>query len=203
VCRGEIEPSSDVDMLAIVDGRNSRFNPSDYSIYSYSRIDELWLEGNPFAWHLYLESKLIYTPDNIDYLRNTGEPSTYKSGVNDCEKFRQIFLSAVESLDESSLTEIFDLSSIFLAIRNFATCYSLHVDITPDFSRNSACNLGMDSIPIEYTTYLLYERARVLCTRGFGDILTPTEIIRARMVLEQIDTWMKILSDTIKSDKYE
>lgn len=203
VCRGEIEPSSDIDMIAIVNGRDVRFNPSDYSIYSYSRIDELWREGNPFAWHLYLESRLIYTPDNIDHLRNIGEPNTYKSGIVDCEKFREIFLSAVESLDESSLTEIFDLSSVFLAIRNFATCYSLHADITPDFSRNSACNLGENSIPIKHTTYQLYERARVLCTRGFGDVLTPSEIIRAKMVLGQIDAWMKSMLNTIKSDSYE
>ncbi len=203
VCRGEIEPSSDIDMLAIVNGRDERFNPSDYSIYSYTRIDELWREGNPFAWHLYLESKLIFTPDKIDHLRNIGEPSTYKSGIVDCEKFREIFLSAVESLGESNLTEIFDLSSVFLAIRNFATCYSLHANIPPDFSRNSACNLGKDSIPIDDAIYHIYERARVLCTRGVGDVLTPSEITKARVVLGQIDEWMKRILITIKSDGYE
>ncbi|WET17143.1 hypothetical protein P2W49_10480 [Yersinia intermedia] len=40
-------------MLAIVSGRDERFNPRDYSIYSYERINELWKEGNPFAWHLF------------------------------------------------------------------------------------------------------------------------------------------------------
>lgn len=203
VCRGEIDPSSDIDMLAIVNGLDARFNPSDYSIYSYSRIDELWQEGNPFAWHLFLESKLIYALDNSDHLRSLGEPKKYKSGLMDCEKFHEIFLSAVKSLYESDLTEIFDLSSVFLAVRNFATCYSLHLGITPDFSRNSACNLGNNSIPINKDIYHLLEKARVLCTRGVGDVLETSEIIRSRTVLNQIDSWMEGLLKTIKRDSYE
>ncbi|EED7773057.1 nucleotidyltransferase, partial [Salmonella enterica subsp. houtenae] len=125
ICRGEIDSFSDIDMLAIVSGRDERFNPRDYSIYSYERISELWKEGNPFAWHLFLESKIIYSPDNIDYLRSLGKPSNYNSVFADCEKFLEIFISARRSIETSDLTEIFDLSSVFLSIRNFATCFSL------------------------------------------------------------------------------
>lgn len=203
VCRGEIDPSSDIDMLAIVKGKDDRFNPSDYSIYSYSRINELWREGNPFAWHLFLESKLIYASDNSDHLRSLGEPEGYKSGLVDCNKFHEIFLSAVKSLHESNLTEIFDLSSVFLAVRNFATCYSLHIGMTPNFSRYSACNLGKNSISINKDIFHLLERARVLCTRGTGDVLEPDEINKARSVLGQIDSWMGDLLNIVKSDIYE
>ncbi|MGL6014245.1 MAG: hypothetical protein ACRC0J_22490, partial [Shewanella oncorhynchi] len=66
--------SSDIDMLAIGDGLDSQLNPNDYSIYSYERIFELWERGNPFAWHLYLESKLVYASDEKDYLLELGEP---------------------------------------------------------------------------------------------------------------------------------
>jgi hypothetical protein len=203
VCRGEVDVSSDIDMLAIVNGYDPRFNPSDYSVYSYERIHELWEQGNPFAWHLFLESKLVYSQDDIDYLQSIGEPSTYKYGVIDCEKFHEIFLSAKESIDSSALTEIFDLSSVFLAVRNFATCYSLHSDISPDFSRNSARNLGIHSIPIDTSTYNLFERARVLCTRGLGEILSPAEIDKAKMTLSEIDSWMMEILRTIESDIYE
>jgi hypothetical protein len=203
VCRGEVDTSSDIDMLAIVDGYDSRFNPSDYSVYSYERIHELWEQGNPFAWHLFLESKLVYSQDDIDYLRSIGEPRTYKSGIADCEKFREIFLSAKESIDSSALTEMFDLSSVFLAVRNFSTCYSLHGDITPDFSRNSARSLSAHSIPIDDSTYSLFERARVLCTRGLGEILSPAEIDKAKITLDEIDSWMITILSTIKSGIYE
>lgn len=203
ICRGEVDASSDIDMLAIVNGHDARFNPSDYSIYSYARIRDLWEQGNPFAWHLFLESRLVYTSDNIDYLRSFGEPSKYNSGIADCKKFREIFLSAKESICSSELTEVFDLSSIFLGIRNFATCYSLHCNTKPDFSRNSARNLGGCSIPIDDSTYSLFERARVLCTRGVGELLSPSEVDKAKMEMDMINSWMIKILRKIKSDDYE
>ena len=204
ICRGEVDVSSDIDMLTIVNGYDARFfNPSDYSIYSYARIRVLWEQGNPFAWHLFLESRLVYSPDDIDYLRSVGEPRTYRSGLADCEKFREIFLSAKESICSSALTEIFDLSSVFLGVRNFATCYSLHCNTKPDFSRNSALNLGEQSIPIDDYTYGLFERARVLCTRGVDELLSPSEVDKAKMALGEIDSWMVEILSTIKSGVYE
>lgn len=203
VCRGEVDVSSDIDMLAIVNGYDSRFNPSDYSVYSYGRIHDLWKQGNPFAWHLFLESKLVYSQDDIDYLHSIGEPGDYKTGIADCEKFREIFSSAKESINSSALTEIFDLASVFLAVRNFATCYSLHSDIGPDFSRNSARNLGIHSIPIDASTYSLLERARVLCTRGIGEILSSDEIDKAKSTLGKIESWMMEILNTMKSGAYE
>ncbi|CAM4312446.1 MULTISPECIES: nucleotidyltransferase domain-containing protein [Klebsiella] len=191
ICRGEVDSFSDVDMLAIVNGRDERFNPKDYSIYSYERINELWKEGNPFAWHLFLESMLIYSPDKIDYLRNLGKPSNYNSGLADCEKFLEIFISAKNSIETSVLTEIFDLSSVFLSIRNFATCFSLDYNMKPDFSRNSARNLGIHSIPVCDLTYQLLERARVLCTRGTGEILNADDIKKVKSQLGLIESWMR------------
>lgn len=203
VCRGEVDITSDIDMLAIVDGYDTRFSPSDYSIYSYERIIELWKQGNPFAWHLYLESRLVYSQDDIDHLRRIGQPSVYKTGMADCAKFHEIFLSAKKSIETSNLTEIFDLSSVFLAIRNFATCYSLHSEINPDFSRNSARNLGAKSIPLDEPTYTSLERARVLCTRGLGEILGRTEIDKAKSALSEIDSWMMDMLENMKSGMYE
>ncbi|MNG87295.1 hypothetical protein D3C73_345070 [compost metagenome] len=191
ICRGEVDSFSDVDMLAIVSGRDERFNPRDYSIYSYERINDLWKEGNPFAWHLFLESMLIYSPDSVDYLRNLGKPSNYNSGLADCEKFLEIFISAKNSIETSVLTEVFDLSSVFLSIRNFATCFSLDCDVRPDFSRNSARNLGIHSIPVCDLTYQLLERARVLSTRGTGEILNVDDIKKVKSQLDLIETWMR------------
>ncbi|PIT17951.1 nucleotidyltransferase domain-containing protein [Snodgrassella alvi] len=191
ICRGEVDLFSDIDLLAIVNGRNHSFNPKNYSIYTYARINELWEQGNPFAWHLFLESRLIYSSDSSDYLRNLREPNIYNSGLSDCKKFHEIFLSAKNSIEKSNLTEIFDLSSIFLAVRNFATCYTLHINVKPDFSRNSARNLGVHSIPIDDYIYELLERARILCTRGLGELLSNYEIGKAKQELNKIEFWMK------------
>lgn len=204
VCRGEVDASSDIDMLALVSSHDTRFNPKDYSVYSYERINELWELGNPFSWHLFLESKLVYSSDGSDYLQKLGVPSKYNNGVSDCKKFYRIFLSAKESLGDSDLTDIFDLSTVFLAIRNFATCFSLHHSIKVDFSRNSSKNLGKKySLQINEATYELLERARLLSTRGVGEILTSSEVNQAKMVLNNIDSWMSEILDKMKTDNHE
>lgn len=203
VCRGEIDLSSDIDLLAVVEGIESRLDPNDYSIYSYSRIEELWKQGNPFAWHLALESKLIFSSDNIDFIYELGKPSDYVSGVDDCKKFQRVFLSACSSLEESELSVIFDFSSIFLGIRNFATCYSLAMIDTPSFSRNSAFKLGVNSLCIEKEAYSLLEKCRILCTRGKGELLTQKEILKVKGSLSKIDEWMTSLNEKIKVGNYE
>jgi hypothetical protein len=203
VCRGEVDTASDIDMLAIVNGHDARFKLSDYSIYSYARITEIWEQGNPFAWHLFLESKLVYSDDATDFLRAIGQPNAYSSGLTDCRKFHEIFLSAKDSLEETELAEIFDLSSVFLGVRNFATCYSLSRGKKPDFSRNSAKNLGSDSVPIDNSTYCLLERSRVLCTRGIGELLSSHEIVEAKLALDRIDCWMKDMICNLKGSSHE
>ncbi|MDH5230929.1 MAG: nucleotidyltransferase domain-containing protein [Gammaproteobacteria bacterium] len=203
ICRGEMDASSDVDMLAIVDGQDQRFNPNDYSIYSYERIRDLWLQGNPFAWHLYLESKLVFSSDDLDFIKEMGRPSAYRSGLYDCHKFHEIFLSAKCSVEQSNLTEIFDLSSIFLGIRNFATCYSLHEGIDPDFSRYSARNLGHFNLKIDKSVYKILERARILSTRGSGKLLSSDEIKNVKAALGDIDSWMTTIICSIEDKAYE
>jgi hypothetical protein len=193
VCRGEISPDSDVDLLAVLDNFDSRFNPEAFSIYSYRRLKELWLEGNPFAWHLALESRLLFSSDNQDFLRALGQPNLYKHCVSDCEKFYSLFRDACASIELRVTSRVFDLSTVFLSIRNIATCFSLGVLNQPDFSRSSALRLGADSIQIQPGLYRVFERARILCTRGQGAEITNQEAYNAIQRFGEIDAWMKCL----------
>lgn len=190
VCRGEVDLGSDVDLLAIVDGYDNRFDLNQYSIYTISRLKEIWQQGNPFAWHLSLEAKLIFSEDGENLLKNLGNPNKYKLVKKDCEKFYKIFNHSVQSLSKTTYSTIFDLSTIFLAIRNFSTCYSLGMTDNPDFSRNSAKMLGDFKIPIANNSYEIYERARILCTRGAGKYISSKEIILAKKDIHIIDSWM-------------
>lgn len=200
ICRGEISKSSDVDLLAIVDHYVAELDPATYSIYSYKRIHEIWEEGNPFAWHLYHESKLIFSNDNSDFLESLGRPKTYSKYLADCEKFYILFKEAQNSLKEGG-TEIFDLSTIFLSIRNFATCYSLGILNKAEFSRSSSLCLGKESVPISKKEYDILERARILCTRGYGNIISTDEINAATKINHIVEDWMKNLLD--KAKQYE
>lgn len=193
LCRGAVSLTSDVDLLAVVDGHDARFDPRIFSIYSYRRISEIWNEGNPFAWHLYLEARGIFSSDGSDYLRSLGAPARYVKYRDDCEKFYRLFDEARNSLEGGSRCVIFDLSAVFLALRNFATCFSLGALGTPDFSRGAALQIAGRELPIEPVQYSILERARILCTRGAGESLTSDEVNRALLSLANIEDWMKML----------
>jgi hypothetical protein len=199
VCRGDVSAGSDVDLLAIVEIDVSRFDPEIYSIYSYMRIQELWEEGNPFAWHLSLESRLLFSSDDVDYLKILGNPNPYKNCVQDCEKFVALFHQAYNSLVGMRPSAIFDLSTIFLSIRNLASCFSLGVKNRPDFSRNSALNLGHHSLHISRSTYDVLESARLLCTRGYGPTIMTEEIKATVLRLEEVAEWMEELVDEARN----
>ncbi len=197
VCRGEVDIGSDIDLLAVVEGFDKRFDPDMYSIYTISRLKEIWEQGNPFAWHLALESKLLFSCDNTDVLKKLGKPKLYSNGIEDCNKFYSIFNRSVASIKFSHSSLFFDLSTVFLAIRNFATCFSLTMSKQPDFSRNSAKRLAKYSIPISDASYNTYEKSRILCTRGFGENIAQEQINSALKEIDTIDKWMSDLIELL------
>lgn len=193
ICRGEIDSSSDVDLLVIGGEDASVYDQSIYSIYSYERIRDLWKQGNPFAWHLFLEAKLVFASDGKDILHSLGEPAHYKKCAEDCDKFFLLFTEARAALIANQTSAVFELSTIFLSVRNIATCFSLGVKNYPDFSRSSALRMGSDSVPISEHVYRVLERARILCTRGRGQEISREEIEATLDSLDRVYHWMEEL----------
>lgn len=190
ICRGEIGMASDVDLLTLVDGKDERFDPMVYSIYSYERMRSMWEQGSPFAWHLWQESKLLHADDGTDWLRGLGAPLPYPDATEHCGRFASMFAGAFKALTGDCPSPVFELSTIFLAMRNFATCYSLAFLANADFSRRSPQRLDEASIGLTDEDFQIFERARLLCTRGFGPALTSEEVARARAVLPTIHAWL-------------
>lgn len=190
ICRGDISVESDIDLLALVAARDPRFDPDKFSIYSYQRIRELWAAGNAFAWHLALESRIIYSDDGSDFLKELGAPNAYDSAPVDCRRFREMFDSALATLEEGSPSVVFELSTLFLAIRNLATCYSLAKSSTPTFGRHSACKLGSNSVPLSEPVYSILMRARLLSTRGIGEDLGEIDMPSLLSELDGCRTWV-------------
>lgn len=199
ICRGEIDFYSDIDLIAISDNKSELENldPNKFSIYTEKRLKEYWKMGNPFAWHLYKESKLIFSSKADDLIKKLGEPSPYENGLEDLNKFYNIFLDSVKHIEITRNSFLFDISTIFLSIRNFATCYSLAKGKI-NFQRNSALNLGTKSIPISISNYKAFELARLLATRGVGTFPNETDSSRLIMCFKEIDDWMKLLLGEFK-----
>lgn len=191
VCRGEVDPSSDIDLLACLSKPRQEYDPEKFSIYSHERIQELWLEGNPFSWHLYLESKLIYSSDGSNFLSDLGAPAKYSKALEDCNKFNQLFLESYRTILQSSISAVFHLSCMFLATRNFATCYSLGAG-EPIFSRLSPLQLEQKLL-VSQEDFDVYVRARILSTRGYGSVISKSEIERALGIAPVIIDWMSDL----------
>ncbi|MDN3521153.1 nucleotidyltransferase domain-containing protein [Halomonas ramblicola] len=200
ICRGDISVDSDIDLLALVEGRDSRINPDKFSIYSYARIRELWELGNAFAWHLSLESRLVYSADGSDFLKSLGEPSNYTEGAADCSKFRNIFDSSFRSIKKGSPSLVFELSTIFLALRNISTCYSLARMNIPTFGRDSARRLGPRSLNIDDDVYYLLMQARLLSTRGVGESVSEIDLTVVIPELERCRSWIDEICHEVNID---
>jgi hypothetical protein len=201
LCRGEVNRNSDVDLLALVEQYDARFDPKSFSIYSYKRIEELWREGNPFAWHLSSESRLIFSSNQTNFIQWLGKPSAYSRCIEDCEKFQSIFLRSRDNLLSHSPSMVFELSSMFLSIRNIATCYSLGVLRVATFSRDAATRLNDLSVPLPPNILEILERARMLCTRGLGENLKPAEISAVINRTRDIQVWMETLVNGAKNGR--
>lgn len=196
LCRGEIDEFSDVDLLAITGANeniNTQLDTQKFSIYKEKRMMELWKEGNPFAWHLFQESKLIHSDNNEDILRNWGKPSSYTNLESDLKKFSTLFYDSIKSINNSEHSDTFDLSMLFLSIRNFASCYSLGALNEFNFSRKSALKLKTNKLKISDESFSILERARILSTRGSGKLITDIE---KNIVLKEIDAisdWFQLI----------
>ena len=198
ICRGDISVDSDIDLLALVKGPDQNIDPDKFSIYSYKRIKELWTSGNAFAWHLSLESKLIFSEDGEDFLRSLGQPYRYTSAAKDCHRFFEIFESAHLAIKHGTPSLVFELSTVFLAIRNIATCYSLASMPKPIFRRDSARMIGSKSITISEYTYSILMRARLLSNRGLGDDVSNFDMCSLLSELETCRQWVDALCMDIK-----
>lgn len=200
LCRGEIDEYSDVDLLAIiglVENNTTQLDQHKFSIYQEKRIVELWKEGNPFAWHLFKESKFIFSDNDIDILTSLGKPKPYTNMKADLDKFSNLFYSSINSLKDSKQSDIFDLSMLFLSIRNFASCYSLGYLNDFNFSRDSALKLKHDKLNISEKTFKILERARILSTRGSGKLITNSEIKEALKETETISSWFQLILNKV------
>lgn len=199
ICRGQIVPGSDVDLLAISSGGHNELSRSMFSIYSHSKVKTIWRDGNPFAWHLHAESRLIYSSDGANFISTLGSPATYAKAREDCSRFLTIFRQALISLQHDRASVIFDLSAAFLGLRNFATCFLLGQGHS-DFSRGAAINLIGNMPPDDLAAYLVLERARLLCTRGHGDMLTRAEIDRA---IQSLPNFGERMINLMKETRFE
>lgn len=197
ICRGEIDRFSDIDLLACVSSSSENIDLDKFSVYRHDRIQKLWRQGNPFAWHLRLESKLLFSSNGRDFIGSLGAPSKYLNGAADCSQFARLFEESWLQLKNSQTSSTFKLSCMYLATRNFATCYSLHLG-RPCFARNSPLIIERP-LRVDKAALDVLIRARVLSTRGLGDNVSSLDIAMILGIAPAISDWMSSLLSEVQS----
>ncbi|WDF65468.1 nucleotidyltransferase domain-containing protein [Flavobacterium sp. KACC 22763] len=188
IVRGEIDQYSDTDLLLITDDTLNFIDLEKYSLYTPTRIEEMYREGNPFAWHLHYESKLVYS-DGVDFLKELKIPNSYKNCSLDLHKFYKLFQDSIKSIQSDKLSLVFDLAMVFLALRNFATCYSLERYEKPIFSRNSFEKLNDFPLILDNKIKNLLMMARISSTRGISYKIDEIELSLFIKQVDAIEKW--------------
>ena len=114
-------------------------------------------------------------------------PNNYKNITIDFEKFKTIYIESVNNFMKGK-NIVFNLSCIFLALRNISTCYSLACN-KPIFSRRSPLLID-HPIQIEKSIFHILESARILSTRGIGERINQEMILKVKNNIKYIDIWI-------------
>lgn len=197
ICRGEFAPGSDVDLLVISDEPVDMYDTGKFSVYSYDRLRQLWSTGNPFAWHLATEARIVHASDGEDWIAQQGLPAPYRAGLSDCRKFYELFVRSSQEAKRRDGNLVFELSCMYLALRNFATCFALQRG-KPCFSRASPY-LSCTDFPVSRSTFNVLVAARLLSTRGHGSMPSNVEVDDALSEADVALAWMTRLLDEIQA----
>jgi len=180
--RGDDGAASDLDVLYVVDTSRAgdrsqadtqisdllQANKSDISLYSERRLREMFETGHLFAWHLYLESKPVWSDTAGSFVESLGRPARYVGARKDMLELLEIATEAAASLRDPESTVIYESGILYVCCRNVALIASTQVSNAPIFGPQSPMQVAIPSIPFPLSDgeYILMIAARHSVTRG-------------------------------------
>ncbi|WP_080420642.1 nucleotidyltransferase domain-containing protein [Burkholderia ubonensis] len=215
--RGDNGTSSDLDVLCVVDtSRESdpsqtdallsdllQADKGDVSYYSERRLREMFDTGHLFAWHLYLESKPMWSEAAGSFVESLGRPACYADASKDIAELMEIAKEAVESLRDPNSTVIYEGGILYVCCRNAALIASTRVCRAPVFGPQSPMQVIVPGIPFPLSDdeYRLLIAARHSVTRG-----APAPALdRAQAVDlgERVDRWIRRVAAWTLEERHE
>ncbi len=193
VTRGEIAPTSDIDVLVFpFAGERSRF-PSGWSVYSPALIEEYYRKGRLFAWHLHLEAQCVYSPNATPYLDTIGPPATYSTMSQDVDDLEDLLIEALAEIRAKTKSIVYELGIAYTAIRDIAMSASWVFFDQPCFSRNAPYVLPFPC-PLPVAAYHSAMLARHSSTRGI-DTDIDTANTSQELLQAPLGPWIQALRD--------
>lgn len=163
--RGEVSATSDIDVLVVPFSGAADSYPNSWSVYSAEIIRSYYQAGRLFAWHLHLESKCIFSANEMPFLSSLGSPEKYTSGAQDIEDLRELLLQALNEIGAGSNSLIYELGIAYTAIRDIAMVASWSLMDGPCFSRKAPYLIPV-RCPLPENIYQAAMLARHVSTRG-------------------------------------
>lgn len=193
--RGEVDANSDVDALCVYKPNESKNIPSSMQGYTDSCLKEIFDNGDLFAHHLYLESKLVYTSDGTDIVRNIGKPSPYTIWEHDFDSFIDVALFAINEIITKGQS-VFRLGLLYMSMRDIAMIYSQVKMNISDFSKYSPYNTDIQ-LKVDLDEYEILRLCRISSTRGISNdkiYLKISELcfLKSRDWVIKLQIWKKI-----------
>lgn len=195
--RGDHDEYSDFDVIvAVRDGSGKtteegiiEFVSSLYgsspsiSWYGISKINNMFTQGDLFAWHLFLESKSVGAYPTLESI--FGKPSKYDTAAADISELSDILDGVSCELAKAPGNAVFEMGIIYVCARNIAMSGSSKLCSVPDFGRYSPFTLPIP-FPITKNEYDVAMYCRMASQRG----LTPPVVT----VGDVVDTQRKLIS---------
>ncbi|WP_146093114.1 nucleotidyltransferase domain-containing protein [Xanthomonas arboricola] len=208
VARGADDEHSDLDVIAVVDTTvgiekslieaeiQPLFNKKiGLSLYGRSRICQLWLEGSPFAWHLFTESIPLLKYSNglaLDF----GSPSEYTSARSDIKMMSGIMESASKRIELfPPKSHCYEAGLLYVAARNSAMYASKYFNGKFDFSRFAPYSLKTTRFPLSLDEYSLLVACRHATTRGYPP--PQLDVVKTRSHSLKLLEWSRVLMQTL------
>lgn len=199
VLSGDVDSGSDVDVLAIVNDETAyRHLPRDWSVYTRTRLEELFKRGTLFAWHLYQGSKLIYASGHTGTLSELGAPAEYKDAALEIAALTEMAREAVGEILSGTASMIYEHGLLFLAARDIAMAASSYLNGEFDFSRHCALRLRDTPLPFLCEEYAFLMACRRATTRGMHMHWNSTLAANIRGNLKAFLDWCVHVNTVVK-----
>lgn len=209
--RGDAKASSDLDILCILGDKEQTTqhilapevekllggpNP-DISVYSKSRMSELFASGHLFAWHIFLESTPVWSRNTPSFISSLGRPAPYAQREVDAMNLATLSSEARTSLD-AGRSIVYDLGIFYVCMRNIGLIASTKLSDRPIFGPSSPSTVSIPGVPFPLTRdeYALTRIARHASTRG----VSPPSISKreALRLADMCNGWVQSASDWLQ-----
>ncbi len=193
--RGEVSPTSDIDVLVIpTEGSRTDYPPS-WSVYSPEIIESHYRAGRLFAWHLHLEAQRIFPLEGASFLARLGAPAPYASALSDIADLEGLLKEALSEIRAGTNSLIYELGIAYTAIRDIAMAASWILLETPSFSRYTPYVLPT-TCPLPIDAYRSAMLARHQTTRGTAYPF-DSGAVAARLIASPVLDWVSDLRRAI------